>query len=188
MSSSGLTEVENPSERLLYPGHENTSGTAIASTIEGQRPLHIETQALVTNCVFGTPQRSSNGFDPRRMSMILAVLEKRCNLPFGTKDVFLNIVGGLKISDPALDLAVVVALISSLQDIPIGKKICFAAEVGLTGEIRSVPRIEQRISEAARLGFEHIYISDHQDTSSINTHITIHKLGSLEDLLPDIFG
>jgi DNA repair protein RadA/Sms len=188
MTMSGLEEVENPSERLIHIGDEDASGTAIASTVEGHRPLHIETQALVTNTVFGTPQRSSNGFDARRMSMILAVLEKRCHLPFATKDVFLNIVGGLKINDPALDLAVVVSLISSLQDIPIGKKICFAAEVGLTGEIRSVPRLEQRIAEASRLGFEHIYISSHQDVPATNTSINIHKLGSVEYLLSEIFG
>ena len=188
MSANGLEEVPNPSERLMENHPEEISGTAIAAIVEGQRPLYIETQALVTNCVFGTPQRSANGYDYKRMSMILAVLEKRCNLPFGTKDVYLNVVGGLKTDDPGIDLAIVVALISSLQDISIGRKIAFAAEIGLTGEIRSVPRIEQRIMEADRLGFEEIYVAGASKTSSIKTSVKIHKLSKLEELFERIFG
>jgi DNA repair protein RadA/Sms len=188
MSSNGLEEVPNPSERLMENHLEEISGTAIAAVVEGQRPVYIETQALVTNSVFGTPQRSANGYDYKRMSMILAVLEKRCNLPFGTKDVYLNIVGGLKILDPGIDLAIVAALISSLQDIPIGRKIAFAAEIGLTGEIRSVPRIEQRILEADRLGFEDIYIAGSSKIGNIKTGVRIHKLSRLEDLFERIFG
>ena len=189
MSSGGLVEVTNPSEMLVSPTDEELSGTAVAASLEGMRPLLIETQALVTQSVYGTPQRSATGYDLRRLSMILAVLEKRCGLPFGSKDVFLNIVGGIKVTDPGIDLAIVVALISSLQDISIGKKVCFAAEVGLTGEIRGVPRIEQRIQEAERLGFESIYISKYV-AKSVNSKggIVVKKLGKLEDLLEEIFG
>lgn len=187
METSGLREVLNPSEMLISQSTEHLSGTAVACTIEGMRPLLLETQALVTPTVYGMPQRSATGFDVRRLSMILAVLEKRCGLPFGSRDVFLNLVGGIRISDPAIDLAVVAALISSLQDIAIGKNICFAAEVGLTGEIRSVPRIEQRIQEAARLGFEVIYISKYSPKVRVNG-IHVKTLGRLEDLFEEIFG
>ncbi|HMP30158.1 MAG TPA: DNA repair protein RadA, partial [Saprospiraceae bacterium] len=188
MSSNGLEEVPNPSERLMENHQDEISGTAIAAVVEGQRPIYIETQALVTNCVFGTPQRSANGYDYKRMSMILAVLEKRCKLPFGSKDVYLNIVGGLKIVDPGIDLAIVAALISSLQDISIGRKIAFAAEIGLTGEIRSVPRIEQRILEADRLGFEDMYVAASSKLGNIKTGVRIHKLSRLEELFERIFG
>lgn len=188
MSSNGLEEVPNPSEMLMESHLHDISGTAIAAIVEGQRPVYIETQALVANCVFGTPQRSANGYDYKRMAMILAVLEKRCNLPFGAKDVYLNVVGGLKILDPGIDLAIVAALISSLQDIPIGRKIAFAAEIGLTGEIRSVPRIEQRILEADRLGFEEIYVASSSKIGNIKTSVRIHKLSKLEELFERIFG
>jgi DNA repair protein RadA/Sms len=188
MTGNGLEEVSNPSERLMENYQDDISGTTIAAIVEGQRPIYIETQALVTNCVFGTPQRSTNGYDNKRMSMILAVLEKRCNLPFGTKDVYLNIVGGMKIVDPGIDLAIVAALISSLQDISIGRKIAFAAEIGLTGEIRSVPRIEQRILEADRLGFEDIYIAASSKVEGVKTNVRINKLSRLEDLFERIFG
>ena len=187
MESGGLREILNPSEMLISQSTEELSGTAVACSVEGMRPLLLETQALVTPTVYGTPQRSATGYDSRRLSMILAVLEKRCGLPFGTRDVFLNLVGGIKISDPAIDLAVVVALISSLQDIAIGKNICFAAEIGLTGEIRGVPRIEQRTQEAARLGFDTIYISKYSPSIKVKG-ITIKTLARLEDLFGEIFG
>lgn len=159
MQSGGLREVSNPSEILLSQRDEEVSGIAIAATIEGQRPMLVETQALVSPAAYGTPQRSSTGFDLRRMNMLLAVLEKRSGVRISTKDVFLNIAGGLRVDDPAIDLAVVAAVLSSAEDIPIGNNICFAGEVGLSGEIRAVSRIESRISEAQKLGFEKIVVS-----------------------------
>ncbi len=159
MVSNGLRPVENPSELLLSQNNENFSGSIVAATIEGQRPVLIETQALVSTAIYGTPQRSATGFDLRRLNMILAVLEKRAGLFFGQKDVFLNIAGGLKITDPAIDLAIVTALVSSLEDTYIAKNVCFAGEISLTGEIRPVKNIEARIKEANRLGFEQIFTS-----------------------------
>ena len=147
MQSDGLRQVSNPSELLLSQKDEDLSGSAICSTIEGQRPILIETQALVSRAVYGTPQRSATGFDLRRLSMLLAVLEKRCGFPFAMNDVFLNIAGGIRVDDPAIDLAIVSALISSLEDVSVPHDICFAGEVGLSGEIRTVNRIEQRIQE-----------------------------------------
>lgn len=154
MVGEGLRPVLNPSEILLTQRDEELSGIAIGSMMEGMRPFLIETQALVTPAFYGTPQRSSTGFDGRRMSMLLAVLEKRAGFRFGTKDVFLNIAGGLRVEDPAIDLAVIAALCSSYNDISISNKVAFAAEVGLSGEVRAVSRIEQRIGEADKLGFE----------------------------------
>ena len=159
MNDGGLREVSNPSEILLSQRDEAVSGIAIAAMIEGQRPMLIETQALVSSAVYGTPQRSATGFDVRRLNMLLAVLEKRSGFKLGNKDVFLNIAGGIRVDDPAIDLAVVAAVLSSNQDSPIDSKICFAAEVGLSGEIRPINRIEQRISEADKLGFGQIFIS-----------------------------
>lgn len=159
MQASGLREVSNPSELLLSQKDEELSGSAVCATIEGMRPMLIETQALVSKAVYGTPQRSATGFDLRRLSMLLAVLEKRCGFMFGQNDVFLNIAGGIRVDDPAMDLAVVSALISSLLDIAIPGDYCFAGEVGLSGEIRAVNRIDQRIQEADRLGFRKIFIS-----------------------------
>ena len=159
MNGDGLKEVLNPSEILITNRKEATSGVTIAATLEGNRPLLIETQALVSTAAYGTPQRSSTGFDLRRLSMLLAVLEKRCGFRLGAKDVFINIAGGIKVEDPGIDLALVCAVLSSNEDLPIAQNVCFAAEVGLTGEIRPVNRIEQRISEAQKLGFEKIYIS-----------------------------
>lgn len=159
MQGNGLREVSNPSEILISNRDEPVSGVAIAATMEGMRPMLIETQALVSSAAYGTPQRSSTGFDLRRLAMLLAVLEKRCGFRLGVKDVFLNLAGGIKVEDPAIDLAVVCAVLSSSEDIPVSPKICFAAEVGLSGEIRPVSRIEQRISEAEKLGFEQIFIS-----------------------------
>ena len=159
MQSGGLREVLNPSEILLSQRNDNASGVTIAAMLEGQRPMLIETQALVTNATYGTPQRSTTGFDLRRMNMLLAVLEKRSGIRMGNKDVFLNIAGGIRVDDPATDLAIVSAIISSVEDIPVSKGTCFSAEVGLSGEIRAVTRIESRISEAEKLGFEKIIIS-----------------------------
>ncbi|NMB49306.1 MAG: DNA repair protein RadA [Bacteroidales bacterium] len=158
MNSSGLREVINPSELLLTQNHEGLSGVGIAAVIEGIRPFLIETQALVSTAAYGTPQRSSTGFDIRRMNMLLAVLEKRAGFKLSQKDVFLNIAGGLRISDPGLDLSVISAILSSSLDISIDRNICLVGEVGLSGEIRPVSRIEQRILEAEKLGFSHILI------------------------------
>ena len=159
MQGSGLREVANPSEFLLGQRDETLSGAAVAATVEGVRPMFIEVQSLVSSAVYGTPQRNANGFDMRRLSMLLAVLEKRCGFKLGSKDVFLNIAGGLKVNDPAIDLAVACSILSSNVDIPISARFCFAAEMGLSGEVRPVSRIENRIAEADRLGFEKIFIS-----------------------------
>jgi DNA repair protein RadA/Sms len=159
MASSGLSEVQNPSEVLLSHIDEQLSGIAIASTMEGLRPLLIEVQALVSSAVYGTPQRSATGFDLRRLNMLLAVLEKRCGFRLAAKDVFLNIAGGIKVEDPATDLAVICSVLSSSEDIALPPRVCFAGEVGLSGEIRPVNRIDQRIREAEKMGFEKIYFS-----------------------------
>ncbi len=159
MQGDGLREVPNPSEFLLSQRDESLSGAAIAATLEGARPMFIEVQSLVSSAVYGTPQRNANGFDMRRLSMLLAILEKRCGFKLGAKDVFLNIAGGIKVNDPAIDMAVACSILSSNVDIPIPPRICFAAELGLSGEVRPVSRVEQRISEAGRLGFERIFIS-----------------------------
>ncbi len=189
MEAKGLREVENPSELLLSQSDEELSGSAVASTVEGMRPMLIETQALVSQAIHGTPQRSSTGFDLRRLSMLLPVLEKRAGLFFGQSDVFLNIAGGLKVQDTAIDLAIVAALVSSLNNIPINKKICFAGEVGLTGEIRAVTRIDQRIEEAKRLGFQEIYISKYNKYAEKynKSPIRVKTLNKIEDLVIDLF-
>ena len=158
MLQNGLREVNNPSEMLLTEDHLGLSGTAIGATIEGIRPFLIEVQALVSTAAYGTPQRSCTGFDNRRLNMLLAVLEKRVGFKLGQKDVFLNIAGGIKVNDPAMDLAIISAILSSNMDIPIDKSICLTGEVGLTGELRPVNRIEQRISEAEKLGFKRIIV------------------------------
>ena len=189
MMADGLREVSNPSELLLSQTDEEMSGSAIAATIEGMRPMLIETQALVTTAVYGQPQRTATGLDMRRVSMLLAVLEKRGGFPFAQNDVFLNIAGGLKISDPAMDLAFVAALVSSLEDISIPLEICFAGEVGLSGEVRAVSRIEQRIQEADRLGFKQIYISKYNlkglDTSKFEIEIV--AISKIEQLYQRLF-
>ncbi len=189
MRSDGLRQVSNPSELLLSQREEDLSGCAVAATIEGLRPMLIETQALVSRAVYGTPQRSATGFDMRRLQMLLAVLEKRCNYLFGTHDVFLNLAGGIRVEDPALDLAVVAALISSLLDISIPSDVCFAGEVGLSGEIRAVSRIEQRIAEAARLGFRHMYIPrfSAKGLDLGKFPIRVHLLGKVDELRQSIF-
>lgn len=168
MSEQGLKQIKNPSEILLTQKTENLSGIAIAATLEGARPLLIETQALVTQSVYGTPQRTVTGFDAKRLQLLLAVLEKRGGFHFGMKDVFLNIVGGLRIEDPAIDVAVLVALLSSYEDKPLPSHDCFVGEVGLSGEIRAVSRIEQRISEAEKLGFERMFLSSYNKKNTIH--------------------
>jgi DNA repair protein RadA/Sms len=190
MHGNGLREVSNPSEILLLQREEDLSGIAISATLEGARPMLIETQALVSTAAYGTPQRSANGFDTKRMNMLLAVLEKRCGFKLSTRDVFLNIAGGIKVEDPAIDLAILVAIISSHEDIPISSKICFAAEVGLSGEIRAVNRIEQRISEAEKLGFEKIFISNYNLKGLVSTKYKIELAGvsKIEDVFSILFG
>jgi DNA repair protein RadA/Sms len=159
MAGEGLREVENPSGILISDKEETLSGTSICVTMEGIRPILLEIQALVSTAVYGTPQRSATGFDLRRLNMLLAVLEKRCGFQLSIKDVFLNLTGGIKVEDPAMDLAVISAILSSNENVPVSPEICFAAEVGLTGEIRPVTRIEQRIAEAEKLGFKRIFVS-----------------------------
>ncbi len=189
MTSKGLVEINNPSEILISQRDENTSGIAIAATIEGLRPLLIETQALVSSAVYGTPQRSATGFDLRRLNMLLAVLEKKCGFKLGTKDVFLNIAGGIRVDDPANDLSVIVAILSSGEDIAISPKDCFAAEIGLSGEIRPVPRIEQRIAEAEKMGFKRIFLSRYnlKGISQDKLKIKLIPIGKIEDLVPLLF-
>ena len=190
MHGTGLREVSNPSEILLSQREEPLSGITISAMLEGMRPMLIETQALVSISAYGTPQRSATGFDTRRMNMLLAVLEKRCGFKLSIKDVFLNIAGGLRVEDPAIDLAVIVAIISSHEDIPIGLKVCFAAEVGLSGEIRAVNRIEQRIAEAEKLGFEQIFISKYNQKGldSNRYNIEIKTVSKVEEVFQALFG
>lgn len=189
MGSDGLREILNPSEQLISKVSDHVSGTAIATTIEGVRPFLIEIQALVSTAAYGTPQRSSTGFDLRRLNMLLAVLEKRAGFKLIQKDVFLNIAGGLKISDPATDLAVICSILSSNIDVTINHKYCFAGEVGLTGEIRAVNRVEQRIAEAEKLGFKRIYIPAHNKSfDNLKFKIEIVKSGRVEEVFRNIFG
>ena len=197
MLGAGLREVSNPSEILLSQRDEPLSGITISATLEGLRPMLIETQALVSTSAYGTPQRSATGFDTRRMNMLLAVLEKRCGFKLGAKDVFLNITGGIKVEDPAIDLGLAAAIISSHEDIPIPFKTCFAAELGLSGEIRAVNRIEQRIAEAQKLGFEQIFISKYNMPSASKAkskvdlsrfNIDIKPVGRIEEAFNLLFG
>ena len=188
MVSQGLREVHNPSEILISQKDEALSGTAIAATVEGMRPMLIEIQALVSSAVYGTPQRSATGFDLRRLSMLLAVLEKRCGFRLGAKDVFLNITGGIKVDDPSIDLCVVAAILSSNEDIAISDKICFAGEVGLSGEIRPATRIEQRILEAEKLGFEQIFISKFNKIEAGKFAIKVVSFGKVEELYQRLFN
>ncbi|WP_020526325.1 DNA repair protein RadA [Flexithrix dorotheae] len=189
MQSVGLRQVSNPSEILISQRDEDLSGITIGATLEGNRPLLIEIQSLVSTSVYGNPQRSCTGFDAKRLNMILAVLEKRGGLRLGLQDVFLNITGGLKIEDPAIDLAVCASIISSLEEYSVDSKICFAAEVGLGGEIRAVNRIENRISEAEKLGFKEIYISKYnmKGMDLKNYKIKINLVGKLDDLMNKLF-
>lgn len=188
MQGTGLREVANPSEILISHKDEELSGTAIASTLEGMRPWMIEIQALVSTAVYGTPQRSTTGYNAKRLNMILAVLEKRAGFRLGAKDVFLNITGGISVDDPAIDLAVVAAILSSNEDIPVGKNFCFAGEVGLSGEIRPVNRVEQRIQEAEKLGFSTIFVSKYNKIALKNTLIEIKMVAKIEDVVSELFG
>lgn len=190
MYGEGLKEVENPSEILISNKEEQLSGSAISATMEGNRPLLIEVQALVSTAAYGNPQRSSTGFDSRRLNMLLAVLEKRCGFRLSQKDVFLNIAGGIKVDDPAIDLAVISAVLSSGEDMYIPSTVSFAAEVGLSGEIRPVSRIDQRISEAEKLGFERIFISKYnQKGLNIKNHkIQIIFVSRVDEVFSVLFG
>ena len=189
MSGDGMRVVNNPSEILIAQRDEQLSGSSIAATIEGMRPLLIEVQALVTQSVYGTPQRTVSGFDLRRLQLLLAVLEKRGGFMFGTKDVFINIAGGLKVEDPSIDLAVICALLSSYEDVPLSQHICFAGEVGLNGEIRAVNRVEQRIAEAEKLGFEKIFISKFNKKSfnPKNFKIEVVMVGQVHEVYQALF-
>lgn len=188
MLGSGLREVSNPSEILISHKEEQLSGTAIASTLEGMRPLMIEIQALVSTAVYGTPQRSTTGYNAKRLNMILAVLEKRAGFRLGAKDVFLNVTGGISVDDPAIDLAVVAAILSSNEDIPVDKDFCFAGEVGLSGEIRPVNRVDQRIQEAEKLGFSAIFVSKYNKISLKKTVIKVRLVSKIEDVVGELFG
>lgn len=188
MQGIGLREVTNPSEILMSKSAEDLSGTTIAATLEGMRPLMIEIQALVSTAVYGTPQRSTTGYNAKRLNMLLAVLEKRAGFKLGTKDVFLNVTGGISVDDPAIDLAVVAAILSSNEDIPIERDICFAAEVGLAGEIRAVTRVEQRIHEAEKLGFAAIMVSKNAKIPKEQFSIKIQRVGRIEDVVSFLFG
>lgn len=187
MQSTGLREVENPSEILISHKDEALSGTTIAAILEGARPLMIEVQALVSTAVYGTPQRSTTGYNIKRLNMLLAVLEKRAGFRLGNKDVFLNITGGIKVEDPAIDLAVISAILSSNEDDSISEKYCFAAEVGLTGEIRPVNRIEQRILEAEKLGFSKIFVSKYNKIDQSKYTIQIELISKVEDIYKKLF-
>jgi len=189
MTGTGMRAVSNPSEILITQKEEQLSGIAIAATMEGMRPLLIEGQALVTQSVYGTPQRTVSGFDLRRLQLLLAVLEKRGGFHFGVKDVFINIAGGIKVEDPSIDLAIVSALLSSYEDVPINQHYCFAGEVGLSGEIRAVNRIEQRIAEAEKLGFEKIMLSKYNAKSlgKIKHNIEVVALSKVEELYQYLF-
>ncbi|MDG1718874.1 MAG: DNA repair protein RadA [Flavobacteriales bacterium] len=187
MGQNGLREVNNPSEILISDRDEETSGVAISATIEGSRPLMIEIQSLVSSAVYGTPQRSATGFDTRRLNMLLAILEKRCGFRLGVKDVFLNITGGIKPDDTAIDLAVICSVLSSDQDKPIGMQCCVAAEVGLSGEIRAVNRIEQRIAEAEKLGYKQIIISKFNKFNSKSFKIEIKQCDKIEEVFQLLF-
>jgi len=190
MKQEGLCPVSNPSELLLSQHDDRLSGSAVACTIEGLRPLLVETQALVGGAVYSSPQRVATGFDNRKLSMLLAVLEKRCGFHFGTQDVYLNIAGGIKIMDPALDLSIVAALISSLEDHPLHRQVCFAGEVGLSGEIRAVSRVDLRIQEAERQGFKAICISKYngQVIRKKQSGIRVIQLSTVLELYEKVFA
>ena len=189
MLGAGLRAVENPSELLINQDNQQLSGIAIASTIEGLRPLQIEVQALVSTAAYGTPQRSSTGFDAKRLNMLLAVLEKRCGFKLASKDVFLNIAGGIKVDDPATDLAVAMAVLSSNADLAIPKTITFAAEIGLSGELRQVQRLESRVAEAEKLGYEKIIVSrQSKEKIEKNRQIQVIHCSKIEEVVRNVFG
>jgi len=189
MQDYGLRQVSNPSELLLGKNDNELSGTAIAASVEGVRPFLIEIQSLVSSAAYGNPQRSSTGFDLRRLNMLLAVLEKRIGFKLIMKDVFLNIAGGIKVDDPAIDLSIICAILSSDQDLEIDAKTCFAGEVGLTGEIRAVNRIEQRIKEAEKLGFNRIFVSEYnQFGETKNSKIKIIRVKKVTQVFRQLFA
>ena len=189
MEQQGLRQVSNPSELLLTEDHDGLSGVAISSTIEGVRPFLVETQALVSSAAYGTPQRSATGFDQRRLNMLLAVLEKRVGFKLMQKDVFLNIAGGLRVTDMAMDLSVIAAVLSSNVDTPIEAGWCMCGEVGLSGEVRPVSRIEQRIAEAEKLGFSHIIIPKYNMSGLTGKYaIQLHPVRKVEEALRILFG
>ena len=187
MISSGLKEIKNPSEILITKKFEELSGNSVAVTLEGNRPMLLEIQALVSTAVYGTPQRSSTGFDSKRLNMLLAVLEKRAGFQLGSKDVFLNITGGIKTDDPALDLAVIASILSSNEDIAISEHYCFAGEIGLSGEIRPVAQVEQRITEAEKLGYEKIFISNLNKLPKKKFGIKVEEISKIEDFVERLF-
>lgn len=187
MTGEGLREVANPSEMLIPMHEQGLSGAAIASTLDGTRPLMFEVQALVSSAVYGTAQRSATGFDARRLNMLLAVLEKRAGFHLSAKDVFLNMAGGLKVSDPAVDMAVICAVLSSNFDFPIPSDVCFAGEVGLSGEIRPVAQADRRVSEAARLGFKQIYVSSYCSLDKAPEGIKVVKVSDVPELVKKLF-
>ena len=190
MQGDGLRQVSNPSEILLSQRAESLSGMAIGATLEGNRPLLVEVQALVSPAAYGTPQRSSTGFDAKRLQMLLAVLEKRAGLRLGQSDVFLNIAGGLRLDDPALDIAVCAAVVSSLNDLPIPGDVCLAAEIGLSGEVRAVSRLDQRLAEAEKLGFREMYVS-HFNGKGLDLArygLRVHPVSRLDEVLAGLFG
>lgn len=190
MLGSGLREVSNPSEILISQKDGPVSGATIGATIEGNRPLLIEIQSLVSPASYGTPQRTPTGFDQKRLNMLLAVLEKRCGFRMGQHDVFVNMAGGIRVEDPAIDLALCVSIVSSLEELPVSEKVCFAAEVGLGGELRAVNRIDQRISEAEKLGFTQIYVSkfSRKAIDSKKVKIAVKAFGKLTEVFQDLFG
>lgn len=190
MLASGLRQVSNPSEILISQKDGAVSGATIGATLEGNRPLLIEIQSLVSPASYGTPQRTPTGFDQKRLNMLLAVLEKRCGFRLGVQDVFVNMAGGIKVEDPAIDLAVCVSIVSSFEELPVSEKVCFAAEVGLSGELRAVNRVDQRISEAEKLGFTEIYISRYSQHSLDlkKTKIAVKSFGKLTEVFQELFG
>jgi DNA repair protein RadA/Sms len=188
MQGHGLVPVENPSE-VLVSGNDSLSGVAVASMVDGIRPILIEVQALVSSAAYGTPQRSSTGFDVKRLNMLLAVLEKRCGFRLAAKDVFLNIAGGIKVDDPAIDLAVAMAILSSNADIAIPKTVSFAAEIGLSGELRPVNRLEQRLSELEKMGYEKIIVSSYsKGIEKKHKHIQIVPCAKIEEVVRAVFA
>lgn len=190
MLGNGLREVENPSELLIHNHNENVPGVTVSDAVEGMRPFMVEVQALVSTAAYGVPQRSATGFDYKRLNMLLAVLERRCGFRLNTKDVFLNIAGGIKINDTAMDLSVLMAVLSSDLDIPVDYLTCFAGEVGLTGEIRPISRIEQRIAEAEKLGFKKIFLSQNHEKNILNIKhkIEIVLVSKIEEVFKHLFA
>lgn len=188
MQGAGLKEVLNPSEVLVSAKDQSLSGNAIAATMEGVRPMLIEIQALVSSAVYGTPQRSATGYDIKRLNMLLAVLEKRAGFCLGVKDVFLNVTGGIRVDDPAIDLAVICAILSSYENQSLPNNCCFAAEVGLSGEIRPVGKLEQRIIEAEKLGYDVIFVSKYNKINTANYQIRVETLGTVGDLYAMLFS